>query len=340
MIDLRSSPATATPAPRIGVVINARAHANRHTPKRVHQLQALLGARDHAVTTRSLTELDAACAALANERPDVVAICGGDGTLHRTLTGMIRSYAERTLPPIVILRGGAMNIAAASLGFHGDPIDHLRRFVALRERGDLAACLAGRVNASRPGLEMFEHRLLRIDGRYGFLFGTGVIHDFLKAYYATPEPSRTTAACLLLRAAASSLVGGPLARRVCRPFHARVLTEGRIWPRHHFVTICAATIEQIGFGFRPFPRCRGRTDGFEVLGIHTTPLGLLRELPRVRAGKPMRADKVIGELTRALAIESLDPGALGYTIDGDLYTCSDVLRIESGPVLRFVRTVG
>lgn len=339
MMPVRSGAALAARAPRIGVVINVCAHGNRHNPQRLRQLERLVGAHDHVVITRSLEELDTACSALATGRPDVVAICGGDGTLHRTLTGMIRSYAGRQLPPIVILRGGTMNIAAASLGIHGDPVEQLRLLVALREHGDLAACLDGHVDGLRSRLELFEHSLLRIGDRYGFLFGAGVIHDFLQAYYAAREPSGLTAACLLIRAAGSSVVGGPLARRLCAPLHARVFADGRVWAARRFIAICAATIEQIGFGFRPFPRCRGRSDRFAVLGIHTTPFGLLRELPRIRAGKPIRGDKAIDELARTVAIESLDPGELGYTIDGDLYACDRALRIEPGPAIRFVRVV-
>lgn len=339
MIRLRDSEVSRSMASRIALVVNMRTHANQQHPERLRRLEGLIDMRDHAVTPRSLGELEAACARFAIERPDVVAICGGDGTLHQTLSALIRSYGERALPPIMILPGGTMNIAATSLGIRGDPVEHLRALVSLRQRGGLAACLAGRGDTSRRPLELFEQALLRIEDRYGFLFGTGVIHAFLQAYYATGAPSAVTAARLLLRAAGSTLVGGALARRLCRPLRARVVADGRTWPRDQFVTICAATIEQIGLGFRPFYRCRDHADGFAVLGIHATPLGLLRELPRVRAGKPIRPGKVIDEMARAVAIAPLDPGELGYTLDGDLYACDGGIRIERGPVLRLVRPV-
>src|SRR5690606_33644310 len=159
----------------------------------------------------------------------------------------------------------------------GDPVEQLRMLVSLRERGELARYLSGRsarVDGARPRLELFERSMLRVGDRYGFLFGTGVIYSFLEAYYTAREPSGMTAACLLVRAAASTLVGGPRVRRLCRPLHARVVSDGRIWEPEQFVAICGATIEQIGFGFRPFRQCRDRIDGFEVLGIHATPLEL------------------------------------------------------------------
>jgi diacylglycerol kinase (ATP) len=310
----------------IGLIINVRAHANQHVPDRPRHLIRLIGAHDHVATTRSLDDLDGACRQLARDQPEIVAISGGDGTLHQTLTALIRSYGGQALPVIAILRGGAMNIVAESLGIHGDPVELLRALLQLRRRGLAPA-----------RLETFEHGLLQVGDRYGFMFGAGVIHDFLKAYYATGRPSPLTAARLLLRAAASTLIGGPLSKQLYHPFHARVVADELAWSRERFVALCAATIEQIGLGFRPFYRWRERPDGFAVLGIETTPLGLLRELPRVKAGKPIRRNKVSDAVAREVALTPTDPRELGYMIDGDLYTTDRTLTITRGPTLKFVR---
>jgi diacylglycerol kinase family enzyme len=326
-------------APRIGLIINVRAHANQHDPSRLHLLAKLIGNHDQVATTRSLEDLYGACTQLANDRPEVVAICGGDGTLHQTVTALIHSYGDRPLPAIAILRGGAMNIVAASLGIHGNAIDHLRTLVALNQRGGLALARAGapcEPAGGRAAIGTFAHGVLQINDRYGFMFGTGVIHYFLKAYYATGKPSSVTATRLLLRAVASTLIDGPLSKRLFQPFQAHVVVDGLTWPRDRFIAICAATIEQIGLGFRPFYRCREQLDGFAVLGIDTTRLGLLRELPRIRAGKPLHPGKVIDEIAREVTILPTDPYELGYTIDGDLYACDGALTIKRGPMLELV----
>jgi len=312
---------------RIGLIINVRAHANHRHPDRLRLFAEAMGSRDRFVTTRSIDELGRTCTQLAVDRPELIAICGGDGTLHQTLTALLHSFGDLPLPPIAILPGGAMNIVAASLGIHGDPVEHLRALVELKGPG-------GRTN---DVVEVFDHPLLEINDRYGFMFGTGVIHDFLAAYYSTGRPSPMTAARLLLRAAASTLVGGPLSKRLCQSFHARVAADGRVWPRDRFVAICAATIEQIGLGFRPFYRCHDDPERFAVLGIDAPPLGLLRELPRIRAGKPIQSGKVIDEVAREVTIVPTDSRALGYMIDGDLYTCDRALTIKRGPVIKLVR---
>ncbi len=307
-------------APRIGVIINVRAHANHRHPARMGLLAKLIGTRDRFVMTRSIHELERTCTELATDHPEIIAICGGDGSLHQTLTALLHSYGDQPLPAIAILPGGAMNIVATSLGITGDPVEHLR---ALVER--------------RGARELFEHPVLQIGDRYGFLFGTGVIHHFLDAYYATGRPSPVTAARLLARAASSTLVGGALAKRLCQPVFARVIADDRVWPRERFVAICAGTVEQIGLGFRPFPRCREHPERFAILGIDASPSGLLRELPRVRAGKPMHPDKVIDEVAREVTIVPTDSNALGYMIDGDLYRSERALTIRRGPVIKIVR---
>lgn len=228
---LRSCP------PRISLIINSRARANYRHPNRMGVLAEALGKSDRVAVTRSIKELERTSAELAADRPEIIAICGGDGTLHQTLTALIHSYGDRPLPAVAILPGGAMNIVATSLGIRGDPVDHLRALVELKRRCGLES-----VRTEEPGepstagqlVEVFEHPLLQIEERYGFMFGTGVIHDFLEAYYATGQPSRMTAARLLLRAAASTLVGGSFSRRLCQPLHASVEADGQGLARPSF----------------------------------------------------------------------------------------------------------
>jgi diacylglycerol kinase family enzyme len=315
----------------IDLIINVRAHANHRDPDRRRALAELIGKPDRVVTTQSLEDLHAACLQLASDPPAIVAICGGDGTLHQTLTALVHSYGQRPLPAIAILRGGTMNTVAESLGIRGDPVAHLRALVALMRRSVASA------RAASARIETFEQGLVRVDDRFGFMFGTGVIHDYLNVYYATGKPSRVTAARLLVRAGASTLVHGPLSKRLCSPFRARVVVDGITWPRDRFVAVCAATINQIGLGFRPFYRCRERVDGFAVLGIHTTCMGLMRELPRIHAGKPIRQDRAIDDVAREVTIAPIDPCELGYAIDGDLYTCDRPLTLTRGPTLTLVR---
>src|SRR5262249_15337098 len=164
-------------------------------------------------------------------------------------------------------------------------------------------------------LALCERSLLQVGDKYGFIFGNGIIYNFLHEYYATGNPSPPTAAKLISRAAASAMVGGPLAQRIYRRFRARVTADGDSWACDDFITVAAACVREIGLGFTPFYRCDEQPHKFAVLGIHTTALGFVTELPRIFSGKGMRRDKVIDTVASELRFTSLEHEKLEYIID-------------------------
>jgi diacylglycerol kinase family enzyme len=249
---------------------------------------------------------------------------------------MIRTYADEPLPPVAILRGGTMNTIARSFGIFGDARELTLELVDRHRRGELAS------------IPWFEREILQVGDAYGFIFGNGIIYNFLHEYYATGNPSPATAAQLIMRAAGSTMVRGPLAQRIYKRFHARVVADGDRWACEDFITVAAAVVEQIGLGFKPFyrvgERSRGPDDGgasdaFALLGIHTDAIGFVAELPSILAGRPMRRDKVIDQAARHVVFEADDP--LEYIIDGDTYVQAPgqggTLTLRVGPKLRFLR---
>jgi diacylglycerol kinase family enzyme len=310
--------------PGIGLIANTRSRLNARDPGRVRRLGYLIGSHGTAQATRSLDDLYRVCEELKKERIDVLGISGGDGTLHHTLTAMIRTYGDEPLPRIAILRGGTMNTIARSFGIFGRTSRLLFELVDKHSRGQ--------------ALPLFERPLLRVGDKYGFIFGNGIIYNFLSEYYATGRPSPATATRLIASAAASSLVQGPLAQRIYKRFKARIVADGDAWACHDFVTVAASVVEQIGLGFRPFYRAHEQPDKFAVLGIHTSATGFVSELPRILAGQPMRRDKVIDQLASELIFASDEE--LRYIIDGDTYVGGGELTVRLGPRLRFVRLTG
>ena len=67
-------------------------------------------------------------------------------------------------------------------------------------------------------------------------------------------------------------------------------------------------------------------------------VGFIAELPRIRAGAPMRRDKVIDALARTAVFESDEE--IGYTIDGDTYLAKGRLELGIGPTIRLIRLTG
>jgi diacylglycerol kinase family enzyme len=217
-----------------------------------------------------------------------------------------------------------MNTIANSLGIKGDPPKLLFELVDKHRRG--------------VPLEVFERPLLQVGDRYGFLFGNGIIYNFLHEYYATGQPSPRTALKLIAGAAASTAVAGPLSKRIYRRFVAHVECDGEQWACQNYIAVAAAVVEQIGLGFKPFYRCRERAGYFAVLGIHTSAIGFVTDLPAIHRGRAMRRDKVIDQVAREVKFHADEP--LEYMIDGDLYVGERDLTLKTGPTVKFIRLTG
>jgi diacylglycerol kinase (ATP) len=313
--------------PGIGLITNPRSRAYKRDPSVPRKLGYLIGSHGTAEATKSLDDLYRVCEEFKKERIEVLGISGGDGTMHHTLTAMIKTYGDQEMPLVAMLRGGTMNTIANSLGV---------------ARGTTSNLLFELVDKHRLGqpLDVFEKEVLQVDDKYGFIFGNGIIYNFMHEYYATGSPSPATAAKLISRAAASAMVGGAVAQRIYRRFRAHVMADGDAWACEDFITVAASCVREIGLGFTPFYRCDEQPHKFAVLGIHTSALGFVTELPRIFAGKGMRRDKVIDAVASEVRFIPMGDEKIEYMIDGDLYDAAGELVLKTGPRLRFIRLTG
>ncbi len=328
--------------PGIGVVFNPRSGRNLRDPGAALRLARQLG--DHGVVrpVRSFEELQRTAEDFKRLDIDVLGISGGDGTNHVTITGFLEVYAPNIalhdapaspLPQLAFLRGGTMNTVADSVGVQrGRPEGLLGRLIrAYVER------------ATRP-LANVERRVMRVQptgstparAHYGFLFGTGAVYGFLAEYYRNGEPSPLVAAKTLARGIGSTLVGGATIRRMAQPFRGSVtFADGSAWPERDYFSIAAATIDQIGLGFRPFHRANQLDGAFHLLGIYATPFQFLRELPRIQRALPMRPGRTYEATPARATIRSTDD-TMRYTLDGDLQEHPGALEISTGPKVKIV----
>lgn len=315
----------------IGVVINPKSRRNLRDPQAATRLARRLG--DHGVVrqARSIDELYRIAEDFRRDRIDVLAISGGDGTDHVTLTGFLDVYGGSTMPQVALLRGGTMNTVANSVGVRqGRPEGLLGRLIR-----DYAQ------QASMP-LENVERNVMRIapgDGgkpHYGFLFGTGVVAGYLAEYYAGGEPTPLVAAKTLLRAVGSALVRGEMIRRMARPFRGTVqLDDGTTWDERDYLAVAAGTIAHIGLNFKPFHRYDEKAGTFHILGIHTSPVRFVQDLPRIHRCQPMRPGKTYDALCGQVVVRGAeDP--IRYMIDGDLHVAKGPLEVSIGPRVKLV----
>jgi diacylglycerol kinase (ATP) len=303
----------------VALVINPHSRANRRDPGLARRLGGALGNGARVIAAGSLAELADAASELAREPPAAIAIHGGDGTLHKSVAALLRAGGD-PLPPIALLPGGTMNVVAASLKLGGRP-------------EAIAARLGEAVRAHAP-LRTRQRRCLRIGDTHGFVFGNGMMANFLEEYYAKHDYGPSRATWLLLRTFFSALVGGPYASQIFRRFEGTVSVDGTMLPDRRFTGLGAATVREVGLGFKLNHRADEDTDRFSVLAIHAGPLSLSRDLVAVHRGRGISPLRAHSETATTMRIEP-DAGESIYTIDGDLYRGAGPIDITLGPLIRF-----
>ncbi|MBN1944575.1 MAG: hypothetical protein JW797_02820 [Bradymonadales bacterium] len=308
----------------IGVVTNPHSRRNRRYPEQVQRLAYVLGKGDEATVTRSVEDVDTVARRFRDAEIDILALNGGDGTNHVTLTSFLKHYGEQPLPLIALLRGGTLNTISNGIGIQGKP-------------NSLLVNIVEKYYLQEP-FEISERDLLKItteaDSAYGFLFGSGLIANFMREYYGTGKPNAITGAKLLVRGAASAVVGGNLIQELMRPTWVHLTTDEEPWIEGEVAAVTAATIEQIGLGFRPWIRCEAQPGLFHVLVFRGSSLDILRQVVRIRLGRPLPQSVGPDRITRKLVIESDEP--IEYTIDGDMYVTGKRITLENGPRLKII----
>jgi diacylglycerol kinase (ATP) len=308
----------------IGIVNNPRARRNQRRPALAARLRARLDGDGEVLDASTPEELELAVERFRSAGIDILGVNGGDGTGHVVLSAFAHAYADRPLPRLLLLRGGAMNTVAHGHGIGGTPDAILKAVLEQRRRG--------------IPLRTVDRDLLRVEAdgappRYGFIFGTGAVVTFLEAYYRTGDPSPLAAVRLLFRAIGSALRGGAFAESLMRRERLRVETDGDEWPDGSYLTLLVGTTPDIGLGFRAFHRCDEQPGFFHAVGVTASLLSLALCLPRIRAGRPWRRRHALDEVARELVLSSERPR---YTVDGDLYQARKQVRVSTGPGIEIV----
>jgi diacylglycerol kinase family enzyme len=306
----------------IAVIVNPRSRANRRNPRIASEFQAIVGDRGRVYAPKSIEELATTAAEIRQSSPAVIAIHGGDGTLHKTVTELGRAFGEAPLPPIAILCGGTMNVVATSL--------------RIRERPSVF--LTAIVEADRTGqpLETIRRRCLRIGDELGFLFGSGLPANFLTEYYGPGEYGPARAAWLLLRAFFSALWHGPFIRRLFKRFEGSVRVDGTLLEQTVFVGLMAGTVREVGLGFKLVHRADEDPERFGVLAMHSAVLSLAFDVGAVQSGRGISASRAFSAVASRMDVQSSN-GSMAYTIDGDLYRTKGAVAISLGPHIDFLK---
>lgn len=309
----------------IAVISNPHSRRNLKNPVISEEMRALLGSDGFVVETQSIAEIPRAIEQCLERNVDVLAINGGDGTLHYIVTKLVPLYAEagRELPLIALLRGGTMNtISKGMKTISGSPIHILSRIT----------------EKYRCGERFFvaERHALDVNGgeQMGFLFGIGLPASFLQAYYEGETRGPGKGAYVLGRLVFSTPVWGKYAQRVFHRVRAFVAAGGDESPYENYTAIFASTVTEIGLGFELFSRTLEKDGHFLFLGGALSPVSYVAQLSRIYTGRQLKG-AMFDRLTREALIEL--EGDYPYMFDGDVKTGIRTFRIRCGPKLRFIQ---
>lgn len=303
----------------IGVITNPKSRRNRRNPALARQLAYVLGEQGQLAAPHDFDALHRVAEHFKEREIDILAINGGDGTTHVALTAFLRVYGDEPLPRIALLRGGTMNTMASGMGIRGRPDQLLGELVQAFHSGDPMATI--------------ERNCLLVDDQAGFLFGNGLLSNFLEVYYEGSEPSPLKAARLLAQAVFSTVVDGALSKRLRRRVRVQVTVDGTTWSPRDWLTVSVGTVDNMGLQFRPFPHVVGRPGHLEVIGVEASLGELARALPGIRLARPIHHPKIPNALARTVVLESEEP--MTYMIDGDFHRGGQRLEIRVGPRITF-----
>ena len=140
--------------PRVALLSNPRSTGNLAQLSRIRTYCA-----DHPdifhYEVEHVDQIGDALRSIAQVRPKMLVINGGDGTVQAALTEIHNGgHFGDTPRSMAVLAGGKTNLIAIDLGVHGDPIDVLERLVELAQ-GDLSDYLVPRelISLRKDGTE-------------------------------------------------------------------------------------------------------------------------------------------------------------------------------------------
>ena len=306
--------------PGIGIIVNPRGKKFKKDPDKVQRMSFIVGDKASYSATEDLHDLRRVAEEFKTRDIDILAIGGGDGTTHVTLSHFVDVYGEKPLPKVTFLRGGTMNSLANACHIKGKPEKILSQLIYKYHEGE--------------EFGVTEMDSMKINGMVGFIFGCGVIYRFMESYYSgfwNASPPKAT--WTLLRSISSALVNGPYARRMFKRFDADVWVDGEKWPFANWAAVYAGSIPIMGLKARVFHYAEEYRK-FHAVGFSLPPRNVLRHVPRMVFGKKPLCEDMVEQPAKEMIIDLAEP--MAYTIDGDMLPVAKKITVSTGPRIQII----
>jgi diacylglycerol kinase (ATP) len=317
---------------QVGVLSNPLSGANRSGLDPIEKVLAGYSQVLHQ-TVRTPADIKRALTCFADQQVDILAVNGGDGTVHALLTELFNRRPFDSLPLLALLPGGTANMLAKDLGFKGSRENAMRSLLDWAYNG-----IAGPVVEQRTVLKVQAPGFA--EPLFGLFFGAGLIyqgiqffHDRVKAWGLRGEWAHTLiVGCYLVALAAKN-------KDVVSPVPISIGLDGNRLKRQDCLLVLISTLEKLILGLRPY---WGWEEGpLRFTAVRTRPRRILRTLLGLVFGRNDRHPGVENGYFSQNAHEIELDFRGGFTLDGELYTpaagCGPVVLKKGGQAsfLRF-----
>jgi diacylglycerol kinase (ATP) len=306
----------------IGVITNPRARENAADPARIGRLRRIVDNQGVFRAARTVEEISDIAREFRRLAIDILVIDGGDGTLHHTLSAFIPIYGGENLPPVALLPGGTMNTIATCLGIKGVSEGILRQIVST-------------ITGMAP-FEFVRANTLKVNNRYGFIFGLGFPVRLLNAYYRGKGRGRWKTIRVLLTILFSTLEKEGAESTFFRPFEAGIWLDGEQLPIGRYTTVLGSTVRGVGLGFKPTRRAGEEEGLFQILCLDMGPRRMGLNALKVLLGMELRDQRLFDRMATRSVITLENPADM--QIDGEIFENQRGIRLHVGPAIRFIRT--
>jgi diacylglycerol kinase family enzyme len=305
----------------IGIIHNPRSKKNMKHPATLDAIKDVVGKYGTVFVPFSFEELTEVAKEIKRDRYEIIGVNGGDGTNHQIITRIIEVYKGERLPLVAHLRGGTMNTVSNALyGIKGS-VSNITKKLVEHYRED------------RP-FKTKTSKVLNINGRYGFMFGTGFVANLLDVYYEGATPGPVKALQIIYKAIASAIASTDYVDKLFKPIIAEVTIDGKKLDYNEYSVVVSSVIRNIGLNFRAIYRAEELQDRIHVFAGRATPFEVIKRLRKLYVGHEPGFKYLTDALARLVEIKSNVP--LKYTIDGDMYEDTTII-LTPGPLLRYIQ---
>jgi len=305
---------------KIGVILNPNAKKFRTGRASIDSYMVYTSENISINAPGNIEELKIIARKYKQDKLDYICIGGGDGTIHLVLSELINAFLPESVPPVLLLKEGTMN--------------NIARSIKLKRRGPVLLKRLLNTIAENKIVITADRFTIKIMDRYCFLFGTGLVTNFLNKVYSGREKGffrNIQVALMGIKESITNAKDGEIFRLT----EQAVFIDGKKVLINPVSGILAGTVEHIGMGFSPLKDAVQYDGKFQVIIIGINPRGILKYMNKIRIGKRIKSPKYFNALGKSILIKQ--KGIFEYTMDGDIYEAENELNVVSGPVIKLVK---